>query len=206
MVRLVDSDEEDGGPSKIESEEDTNVGCWRVFFFSSRRRHTRWTGDWSSDVCSSDLSWPLAAVSSLVLPRTTSKVQWAGTESAFEVVRGRTSDETAASGHEAGIPRGVCFLLPLVLERSRTGAREVSLGDCGPCFRGGAGARTNACDSPDAVFEPRPSPGVVSELGSAARQQTPGQGRRNLAAGFQRSAVPEVLGRTCRGSRKTLRR
>src|SRR5690348_9833573 len=24
------------------------------FFFSSRRRHTRWTGDWSSDVCSSD--------------------------------------------------------------------------------------------------------------------------------------------------------
>src|SRR6266487_4799430 len=28
--------------------------CW-VFFFSSRRRHTRWTGDWSSDVCSSDL-------------------------------------------------------------------------------------------------------------------------------------------------------
>src|SRR5690348_18471422 len=27
----------------------------QVFFFSSRRRHTRWTGDWSSDVCSSDL-------------------------------------------------------------------------------------------------------------------------------------------------------
>src|SRR5690348_3361784 len=26
----------------------------RGFFFSSRRRHTRWTGDWSSDVCSSD--------------------------------------------------------------------------------------------------------------------------------------------------------
>src|SRR5690348_13099592 len=26
------------------------------FFFSSRRRHTIWTGDWSSDVCSSDLT------------------------------------------------------------------------------------------------------------------------------------------------------
>src|SRR5256885_11220388 len=26
-----------------------------VFFFSSRRRHTRLQGDWSSDVCSSDL-------------------------------------------------------------------------------------------------------------------------------------------------------
>src|SRR2546427_8896780 len=31
------------------------------FFFSSRRRHTRFDCDWSSDVCSSDLeprSWP----------------------------------------------------------------------------------------------------------------------------------------------------
>src|SRR5205807_4957131 len=26
-----------------------------LFFFSSRRRHTRLQGDWSSDVCSSDL-------------------------------------------------------------------------------------------------------------------------------------------------------
>src|ERR1039457_3400958 len=30
------------------------------FFFSSRRRHTRLQGDWSSDVCSSDLIWPEA--------------------------------------------------------------------------------------------------------------------------------------------------
>src|SRR6266481_8484753 len=32
-----------------------------IFFFSSRRRHTRWNCDWSSDVCSSDLFecwWP----------------------------------------------------------------------------------------------------------------------------------------------------
>src|SRR5437762_2957860 len=28
------------------------------FFFSSRRRHTRYIGDWSSDVCSSDLRRP----------------------------------------------------------------------------------------------------------------------------------------------------
>src|SRR5437763_16970119 len=27
----------------------------RIFLFSSRRRHTRYIGDWSSDVCSSDL-------------------------------------------------------------------------------------------------------------------------------------------------------
>src|SRR5215510_8375188 len=31
------------------------VGILRFFFFSSRRRHTRWPRDWSSDVCSSDL-------------------------------------------------------------------------------------------------------------------------------------------------------
>src|SRR5437867_6201390 len=29
--------------------------CFLFFFFSSRRRHTRSYGDWSSDVCSSDL-------------------------------------------------------------------------------------------------------------------------------------------------------
>src|SRR5256885_11840883 len=30
-------------------------GSFFSFFFSSRRRHTRLQGDWSSDVCSSDL-------------------------------------------------------------------------------------------------------------------------------------------------------
>src|SRR3989454_4076880 len=32
------------------------------FFFSSRRRHTRLQGDWSSDVCSSDLVWNYAHI------------------------------------------------------------------------------------------------------------------------------------------------
>src|SRR5256885_6216532 len=33
------------------------------FFFSSRRRHTRLQGDWSSDVCSSDLgTWFLTGI------------------------------------------------------------------------------------------------------------------------------------------------
>src|SRR5437762_11603138 len=32
------------------------AGGLLAFFFSSRRRHTRYIGDWSSDVCSSDLS------------------------------------------------------------------------------------------------------------------------------------------------------
>src|SRR5215510_10244789 len=40
------------------------------FFFSSRRRHTRWPRDWSSDVCSSDLQ--------LVALRPTSDVHQGG--------------------------------------------------------------------------------------------------------------------------------
>src|SRR5256886_12226047 len=32
------------------------AGAYVYFFFSSRRRHTRFDCDWSSDVCSSDLS------------------------------------------------------------------------------------------------------------------------------------------------------
>src|SRR5215217_9262780 len=51
-------------------------GC---FFFSSRRRHTRYWRDWSSDVCSSDLE-VLAA-----LP---------------EEMRGRTAAETHGSALE----------------------------------------------------------------------------------------------------------
>src|SRR5437762_11487128 len=35
--------------------------CSCIFFFSSRRRHTRYIGDWSSDVCSSDLLCGMAA-------------------------------------------------------------------------------------------------------------------------------------------------
>src|SRR5439155_8266295 len=47
-------------------DEDVGSVCFGlVFFFSSRRRHTRWPRDWSSDVCSSDLTgpdWVLAEV------------------------------------------------------------------------------------------------------------------------------------------------
>src|SRR5256885_12970969 len=42
----------------------TAVACVRLFFFSSRRRHTRLQGDWSSDVCSSDLSTSITLASS----------------------------------------------------------------------------------------------------------------------------------------------
>src|SRR5207247_2238954 len=49
-------------PVTVERSEERRVGkeCrgWRWMGFSSRRRHTRSTRDWSSDVCSSDLNRP----------------------------------------------------------------------------------------------------------------------------------------------------
>src|SRR5438045_8985934 len=39
--------------------------CGFVFFFSSRRRHTRCLSDWSSDVCSSDLPSSMTAIAVL---------------------------------------------------------------------------------------------------------------------------------------------
>src|SRR5205814_7173068 len=39
-------------------------GCF-IFFFSSRRRHTRCLSDWSSDVCSSDLDGIVGATQRL---------------------------------------------------------------------------------------------------------------------------------------------
>src|SRR5437879_13491940 len=38
------------------------------FFFSSRRRHTRYIGDWSSDVCSSDLATEFEVPGTVSLP------------------------------------------------------------------------------------------------------------------------------------------
>src|SRR5256885_5850082 len=53
------------------------------FFFSSRRRHTRLQGDWSSDVCSSDLS------SSSVGSRPSSSLICSATRRIFEILSTR---------------------------------------------------------------------------------------------------------------------
>src|SRR5256886_5027298 len=48
----------------------TFVVQWSLFFFSSRRRHTRFDCDWSSDVCSSDLQvWEEPVKSLLKFPK-----------------------------------------------------------------------------------------------------------------------------------------
>src|SRR6266481_7278823 len=55
------------------------------FFFSSRRRHTRWNCDWSSDVCSSDLRHQSEAADGYPTPRRGKRprglrLQWVGSE------------------------------------------------------------------------------------------------------------------------------
>src|SRR5688572_15861064 len=42
-----------------------NLRKQSFFFFSSRRRHTSFDCDWSSDVCSSDLAVPVVAESAV---------------------------------------------------------------------------------------------------------------------------------------------
>src|SRR5256885_1807592 len=49
--------------------------CLVFFFFSSRRRHTRLQGDWSSDVCSSDLILKKSESSTRVLEEATESFQ-----------------------------------------------------------------------------------------------------------------------------------
>src|SRR2546422_1780151 len=89
-----------------------------IFFFSSRRRHTRCSRDWSSDVCSSDLS------------------SWLYRLTVNEVLLGRRADHRreeriVTSDNPAALerPRDAATGLALDLERAvaalPSGAREV---------------------------------------------------------------------------------
>src|SRR5260370_5429 len=49
--------------------------CRCVFFFSSRRRHTRFKCDWSSDVCSSDLEQNPAQMAAVALETTPARIR-----------------------------------------------------------------------------------------------------------------------------------
>src|SRR5690606_40519935 len=57
-----------------------------LFFFSSRRRHTRFSRDWSSDVCSSDL--PSVAAADQVLFAQGGTWNWGGWAKQFVADRG----------------------------------------------------------------------------------------------------------------------
>src|SRR2546422_4045200 len=86
----------------------------RCFFFSSRRRHTRCSRDWSSDVCSSDLGFDRNYWSSLLrdlggelLGRLAActEPKCDGRPFGGELQRESSADSTAATGDERSAPR-----------------------------------------------------------------------------------------------------
>src|SRR6266568_5915314 len=89
------------------------------FFFSSRRRHTRWNCDWSSDVCSSDL---LAREESNVVGnvRTRAAARYAA-ESGVLATRVRLQRALRA----AQTPQGSILVLRRFAEPPASGREEV---------------------------------------------------------------------------------
>src|SRR5690606_40033335 len=72
------------------------------FFFSSRRRHTRFSRDWSSDVCSSDLGLlvpgDLAVDNRQLLAALRAAAERAGVEIIQRAVRAVLDDGTRVTG------------------------------------------------------------------------------------------------------------
>src|SRR5689334_13492743 len=93
------------------SRENGSVTLSTTMFFSSRRRHTRWNCDWSSDVCSSDLgSHDWGGVSPVTPDHVNPERPWpalerlrAATESVGKVLR----SEERRVGKERSSLRGV---------------------------------------------------------------------------------------------------
>src|SRR5437870_13819568 len=68
------------------------------FFFSSRRRHTRWPRDWSSDVCSSDLYSAAEAQARIGEAATGIGGKMADAGAAIERARAKTEEMQARAG------------------------------------------------------------------------------------------------------------
>src|SRR5437762_12554729 len=85
------------------------------FFFSSRRRHTRYIGDWSSDVCSSDLDLRVRPDLKADLPQRATVFLCCTTgeknSSAIDLLRQLGKDGAQAVGRSEPKIRGLQFSL-----------------------------------------------------------------------------------------------
>src|SRR5207249_9301547 len=104
-----------------------------IFFFSSRRRHTRSKRDWSSDVCSSDLSVASGRASFLV-----TRTGYTG-EAGFELFPASAEgswvwESLLKSGADLGIK-------PIGLGARDTRSEERRVGKGGGAGRGGKEGR-----------------------------------------------------------------
>src|SRR5699024_143858 len=89
------------------------------FFFSSRRRHTRSKRDWSSDVCSSDLTYERA---DLQMPTV---VKRNGTRIAFDATKLRASMDLALRKRPVSTDAVDNAVARIQNELLRSGKREV---------------------------------------------------------------------------------
>src|SRR5215217_4095887 len=102
------SSSQKGAETRPGSELTRNPADARCFFFSSRRRHTRYWRDWSSDVCSSDLGclydiWGDASRGARASDRTLEAL-----------LEGGLLDEVAPLDGDDGVPVDGLELLPPV--------------------------------------------------------------------------------------------
>src|SRR5256886_7370244 len=83
-----------------------------IFFFSSRRRHTRFDCDWSSDVCSSDLALDQAKAQAqrdaAALDYAHSNLDRGSTLAKSGYLAKDTFDQRASAAQQAEIGRASC--------------------------------------------------------------------------------------------------
>src|SRR5258705_11679610 len=104
---------------------DVKEAVRRVFFFSSRRRHTRCLSDWSSDVCSSDLSNEAFAAQAMGVNK----------ELGMNPAKVNPNGGAVALGHPIGAT-GCILTIKAIYELQRTGGRY---GLITMCIGGGQG-------------------------------------------------------------------
>src|SRR5256885_12885554 len=92
-----------------------DAGRVNFFFFSSRRRHTRLQGDWSSDVCSSDLPCSRAR------PCCGASRTWRTSSSRCSSIPPRAHEKLARSEEHTSELQSPCNLVcRLLLEKKKT--------------------------------------------------------------------------------------
>src|SRR5438034_6773923 len=97
-----------------------------IFFFSSRRRHTRSLCDWSSDVCSSDLAKMVARH-----PHVFGDQQVANAEEVLRNWERRKAEEAEAAGRSEETPLDrVPVALPALAWTNGMQKREIGRASC----------------------------------------------------------------------------
>src|SRR5690625_2620838 len=117
-----------------------------LFFFSSRRRHTRWPRDWSSDVCSSDLGAEYPLTGEKLSPIST-LIKVESFDEALDKMEGILHYQ--GLGHSCGIHTTNDAQIDEMAQRMKVGRMLVnqpqSLGNSGAWFNGMPVTMTLGC-------------------------------------------------------------